>query len=157
MGQVAQRATACDAAPIVPLIERQGSLRSRADEKAFFEWVKAQSHNDRMAMLSSSDAFKQAEKRWLAIASRLARARSEQMPRRNREVTTVAQARHAADVLQTMHMIVHQGGLTPHYADQHTVLSCYLAAVIHDFEHRGLSNDFVVNAGDKVAVSVACG
>lgn len=36
---------------------------------------------------------------------------------------------HAADVLQTLHVILTQGGLTPGYADPLTHLACYLAAV----------------------------
>lgn len=36
---------------------------------------------------------------------------------------------HAADVLQTMHVLLHHGGLAPGYADPMGVLSCYLAAV----------------------------
>ncbi len=38
-------------------------------------------------------------------------------------------SRHAADVLQTLHMIMHDGGLVPGYVDQLTMLGCYLAAV----------------------------
>ncbi len=38
-------------------------------------------------------------------------------------------ARHAADVLQSFHAIIHQGGLAPGYVDQLTMLGCYLAAV----------------------------
>ncbi len=61
-------------------------------------------------------------------------------------------ARHAADVLQTFHVILCRGGLAPGYADQHVVLSCYVAAVIHDYEHRGLSTDFLTSTGDSLAV-----
>jgi hypothetical protein len=38
-------------------------------------------------------------------------------------------ATHAADVLQTLHMLLHRGGLVPGYADQLTVMACYVAAV----------------------------
>ncbi len=63
-------------------------------------------------------------------------------------------ARHAADVLQTLHMVMHRGGLMPGYvADPHTVLSCYLTAIIHDYEHRGLSTDFLTASNDALAVS----
>ncbi len=61
-------------------------------------------------------------------------------------------SRHAADVLQTFHMILHRGGLMPGYADQLTVMACYLAAVVHDYEHLGRSNDFLVNTHDTLAV-----
>lgn len=36
---------------------------------------------------------------------------------------------HAADVLQTMHMLLRRGGLTPGYADPLTQVACLLAAV----------------------------
>ena len=59
---------------------------------------------------------------------------------------------HAADVLQTMHVILHRGGLVPGYADPITLLACYLAAIIHDFEHLGYNNDFLINSSDALAV-----
>jgi hypothetical protein len=60
--------------------------------------------------------------------------------------------RHAADVVQGMHILLHRGGLMPGYADQLTALGCYLAAVVHDYEHRGRTNDFLVNSHDELAV-----
>ena len=59
---------------------------------------------------------------------------------------------HAADVLQTMHVLLHRGGLVPGYADPLSLLACYLAAIVHDFEHVGLSNDFLVNSCDALAL-----
>ncbi len=56
------------------------------------------------------------------------------MPRSNRT--------HAADVLQTMHVLVAKSGLAPHYVDQLTLMGCYLAACAHDVEHAGLTNDY---------------
>ncbi len=61
-------------------------------------------------------------------------------------------SRHAADVLQSLHMIMHQGGLVPGYVDQLTMLGCYLAAVVHDYEHVGRSNDYLVSTTDALAV-----
>ncbi len=61
-------------------------------------------------------------------------------------------SRHAADVLQTLHMIMHQGGLVPGYVDQLTMLGCYLAAIVHDYEHLGRTNDYLVNTTDRLAV-----
>ena len=59
---------------------------------------------------------------------------------------------HAADVLQTLHVLLHRGGLVPGYADPITLLACYLAAIVHDFEHVGFNNDFLVNSSDPLAV-----
>ncbi len=53
---------------------------------------------------------------------------------------------------QSFHVILTRGGLVPGYVDQHGVLACYLTAIIHDFEHRGLSTDFLTNSNDKLAV-----
>ncbi len=61
-------------------------------------------------------------------------------------------SRHAADVLQSFHMILHHGGLMPGYVDQQALLACYLTAIIHDFEHRGLSTDYLTSTNDKLAV-----
>ena len=74
---------------IVSLGERQGSLRSKADEMAFIAWVHAQSHDDRMSMLSDYDSFKRAEQRWLATVSPAVRDRLERRPRRHREATAL--------------------------------------------------------------------
>ena len=59
---------------------------------------------------------------------------------------------HATDVLQTLHVLLHRGGLVPGYADPITLLACYLAAIVHDFEHVGFNNDFLVNSCDPLAL-----
>jgi hypothetical protein len=33
------------------------------------------------------------------------------------------------------------------------LLAAYLAAVVHDVEHRGLNNDFLAKTGDELAVT----
>ena len=59
---------------------------------------------------------------------------------------------HAADVLHTLHVLLHRGGLVPGYADPMSLLACYLAAIIHDYEHVGLTNDFLVSSSDPLAL-----
>ena len=61
---------------------------------------------------------------------------------------------HAADVLQSMHVLLTQGGLGELIASTSTgqrdintqlaLLAGYLAAAIHDVNHMGLTNDFLV-------------
>ena len=36
---------------------------------------------------------------------------------------------HAADVLQSLHVLLTKGGLMPHYADPLTMMAAYVAAV----------------------------
>ncbi|GFH21001.1 3'5'-cyclic nucleotide phosphodiesterase [Haematococcus lacustris] len=59
---------------------------------------------------------------------------------------------HAADVLQTMHMLLTRGGLVPGYADQQSMLAAYLAAVCHDYQHIGRTNDYLVQTQDELAL-----
>ena len=40
-----------------------------------------------------------------------------------------------------MHVVLIGSGMLPHYADPLTHLAAYLAAVVHDFEHIGRTND----------------
>ena len=62
-------------------------------------------------------------------------------------------ATHAADVLQSLATIVHRGGMATAYVDPLHLLACYTAAAVHDFEHGGLTNDFLVSSGDALAVT----
>lgn len=52
---------------------------------------------------------------------------------------------HAADVLQTLHVLVTAGGLAGRHITPLQHLAAYLAAIVHDLEHVGLNNDFLVN------------
>lgn len=53
-------------------------------------------------------------------------------------------ATHAADVLQSMRALLLLGHLYPRVTDLLGVLACYLAAVVHDYEHTGRTNDFLI-------------
>ncbi|KAJ9516140.1 hypothetical protein QJQ45_024568, partial [Haematococcus lacustris] len=59
---------------------------------------------------------------------------------------------HAADVLQTMHVVLQRSGMLPRYADPLTHLACLLAAAVHDLEHVGLTNDFLNNSDHDLAI-----
>ncbi|GIL62062.1 hypothetical protein Vafri_16373, partial [Volvox africanus] len=61
-------------------------------------------------------------------------------------------ATHAADVLQTLHVIIHAAQLHEHYLDQLGLLAAYFAGIIHDYGHPGLTNDFLVATSDPLAV-----
>ncbi|GFH09543.1 3'5'-cyclic nucleotide phosphodiesterase [Haematococcus lacustris] len=59
---------------------------------------------------------------------------------------------HAADVLQTLHVVLTRGGLVPGYADPLTLLACLLAGAAHDLQHSGLTNDFLVATEHPLAL-----
>ncbi|PNW81070.1 hypothetical protein CHLRE_07g342350v5 [Chlamydomonas reinhardtii] len=62
---------------------------------------------------------------------------------------------HAADVLQSLHVLVVRGGLKAPdhtYCDDVSLASCYLSAIIHDFEHKGVNNDYLIRVSDGLAV-----
>eukprot|EP00798_Chlamydomonas_sp_ICE-L_P016252 gene16252-22428_t len=75
---------------------------------------------------------------------------------------------HAADVLRTLHVIATRGGLvkTANPTQQLetddsglsaakralSLMTIYLAAIIHDFEHKGVNNQFLVQTGDPLAL-----
>lgn len=58
--------------------------------------------------------------------------------------------KHAADVLQSMHLILHDG--IPGFVDHLTLLSCYIASIVHDYDHGGQTNDFLILTGDILAM-----
>ena len=61
---------------------------------------------------------------------------------------------HVASVVQMIHMIMHHGGLLrKKVVDDLMMLAGYIAAAIHDFEHGGVNNDFLIQTRDKLAVT----
>ncbi|EKX48488.1 hypothetical protein GUITHDRAFT_68697 [Guillardia theta CCMP2712] len=60
-------------------------------------------------------------------------------------------ATHVADVVQSMHCILSKGGLRK-FVSRMEVLAGLLAACIHDFEHRGFNNDFLIKTQDDWAI-----
>ena len=62
-------------------------------------------------------------------------------------------AAHAADVLRTLHAICTRGGLWVHaQVSDIGIFSMYLSAVVHDYEHRGVNNDFLTRVSDPLAL-----
>lgn len=60
-------------------------------------------------------------------------------------------ATHVADVVQSMHCLLTKGGVGP-YLSRLDFLAAIISASIHDFEHRGLNNDFLIKSGDDWAI-----
>ncbi|KAK9824027.1 hypothetical protein WJX72_007091 [[Myrmecia] bisecta] len=56
---------------------------------------------------------------------------------------------HAADVLQSTFMLITQGGLS---TNRLCHLAAYTAAIMHDFEHGGLNNAFLIKSNDVLAL-----
>ena len=60
---------------------------------------------------------------------------------------------HAADLCQTFNYFLVNGGLVnAAKMDKIEILSCLIAACIHDFEHPGVNNAFLVNMCDEKAI-----
>lgn len=60
---------------------------------------------------------------------------------------------HAADVLRTLHAICTRGGLwVQAQVSDIGILAMYLSAVVHDYEHRGVNNDFLTRISDPLAL-----
>ncbi|ODM95817.1 Calcium/calmodulin-dependent 3',5'-cyclic nucleotide phosphodiesterase 1A, partial [Orchesella cincta] len=58
---------------------------------------------------------------------------------------------HAADVTQTLHYFIGSTGLANSFTDLE-IFSLLFAALIHDFEHTGRTNNFHVNVGTELAL-----
>ncbi|XP_045604256.1 dual specificity calcium/calmodulin-dependent 3',5'-cyclic nucleotide phosphodiesterase 1A isoform X3 [Procambarus clarkii] len=58
---------------------------------------------------------------------------------------------HAADVLQTMHYMLSQTGLM-NWLNDVEILATLMAALIHDYEHTGTTNNFHVMSGSETAI-----
>lgn len=52
---------------------------------------------------------------------------------------------------QGMHCLLTRGGLHKRLGEEMAMLASYLAAISHDYEHKGLNNDFLVRVGDDLA------
>ncbi|CAF1425751.1 unnamed protein product [Adineta steineri] len=61
---------------------------------------------------------------------------------------------HAADVLQTIYQIIYNSGLmVENWLTDHELFATFIAAIIHDFEHTGTSNNFHIQSRSDVALT----
>lgn len=58
---------------------------------------------------------------------------------------------HAADVAQTVHHVLCQTGLM-HWLTDLEIFATLVAALIHDYEHTGTTNNFHVMSGSDTAM-----
>ncbi|XP_036387265.1 calcium/calmodulin-dependent 3',5'-cyclic nucleotide phosphodiesterase 1B-like [Megalops cyprinoides] len=58
---------------------------------------------------------------------------------------------HAADVTQTLHCLLLRTGLV-HWLTELEVLACLFAAAIHDYEHTGTTNSFLIHTRSDFAM-----
>ncbi|GAX85028.1 hypothetical protein CEUSTIGMA_g12448.t1 [Chlamydomonas eustigma] len=60
---------------------------------------------------------------------------------------------HGADVLQMFALLVKRVMKPRRYVDSPVVhLACIIAAVVHDVDHKGVNNDFLINSKDPLAL-----
>ncbi|GFH09652.1 phosphodiesterase [Haematococcus lacustris] len=61
---------------------------------------------------------------------------------------------HAADVLRTVHCMMTRGKVGKMLGGDQRVdlLAVYLSALIHDFEHKGVNNQYLITTGDELAL-----
>jgi hypothetical protein len=61
---------------------------------------------------------------------------------------------HAADVCQTFNYFATEGGMKDKLKlDNLEQMSCLVSACLHDFEHPGVNNVFLVSMNDQIAVA----
>ena len=58
---------------------------------------------------------------------------------------------HVASVMHMTHMLMHHGGIAEMMTDNQ-ILATYYAALIHDFEHLGVNNDYLIKTFHPLAV-----
>ena len=58
-----------------------------------------------------------------------------------------------AAVVHTMRCICVGGGLFPKYLDAVDLAACYLAGAVHDLQHHGLTNAFLVATEHPLAIT----
>lgn len=60
---------------------------------------------------------------------------------------------HAANVLHMMFKMVTSPGVSPHHIDAIGMLSCIIGAVVHDLEHTGFTNEYLIATMHPLAIT----
>lgn len=50
------------------------------------------------------------------------------------------------------HVTMHRGGLLKGLGSPLSVLAAYLVAILHDYEHEGFTNDYIINSQSELAL-----
>ena len=64
---------------------------------------------------------------------------------------------HAADVAHSLHCLLVRGGVLNtvwQSAPEDALLVALVSAAVHDFEHKGLNNDYLIKSSDQLAVRI---
>lgn len=54
--------------------------------------------------------------------------------------------------LQKLHALITHGKLVPQTVDPLAQLAVYLAATLHDYNHGGYTNDYLINSSHDLAI-----
>ena len=60
-------------------------------------------------------------------------------------------------MLRNLYIIMQRGGVLKSAfpeTQELSLLSSFVAAIVHDYDHRGVNNDFLVKSNDPLAVSM---
>jgi hypothetical protein len=60
---------------------------------------------------------------------------------------------HVTGVLQAMDYFLAEGGLMSFIVDDYELLACLLAAIVHDYQHPGVNNEFLVITSHDLALT----
>ena len=60
---------------------------------------------------------------------------------------------HVTGVLQAMDFFLVDGGLMSFIVDDYELLACLLAATIHDYQHPGVTSEFLIRTGHDIAIT----
>ncbi|KAF5833679.1 hypothetical protein DUNSADRAFT_9950 [Dunaliella salina] len=139
--------------PCMPLMDEVDRLLAQADTSFFFDTFALNDATSGHAL--SVLGFFLLERTGMASTFRMSLPRLARFLRQieaGMKAVPYHNTVHVADVLQTLHVMSTLGGLSKAIADPLFMLSAYLAAIIHDFEHQGLTNAFLIATESPLAM-----